>query len=645
MRNEVLSGYQGYGMPTPEEEFKRVTGQEFDPERYEILYHGADNDFAGDDPYVPYTIVEKVLDDEITKTDNSEEEIEKAYRTAVDDAIALYNLPEPTDSYERKAYNEEYIARSEEIRKALEILTPEKIKEAEEEIARKTKNSSNTNFDDVTENENVIQPEVSSEDENVIEPDITSEDENVVEPEISNEVNEVKEETNINDAKTKNKYIIDPNGIIVNFPSDNEFKDAISNYINNTNENTDHEEIIRNNDDLDNKFEKYVPKTHKNQRVGVLKRVVSRFNLIPLIATAAALVVSAFGRSSISKASKDKEIKEFTKNSASYSISTEDKQEPIYETREEAIQKTINGMRTGDKIHVDSGVDYHYSSDYEYAGYDRTGNFGSEIKKDGDYTLDYVSIIDPSTGLIRNVEYDKGKNVEDFINDTAKDIGIDRDKLKVKIEIGGPQTGWIDYDDYISCIDNGSIKQEVVETKIVPGTQIVGKQYNFDSKVTFIDENGKSAKVDFKKDDGSYYKVGENVTASNGQTYRIDKFDIDTETKTEKVDRPSKMSIPHNKITFGLSNISLLEALGAAAISLIGIPLTYRRKTEEKEMTDAEFRNIVGFGGYEPKKNDSESYYGSWWDGLTHNKETIKFIPDDSKDTFSFDDFENKKTR
>ena len=134
----ILEGTIAPGMLTPEEEFKRVTGQEFDPERYEILYHGADNDFAGDDPYVPYTIVEKVLDDEITKTDNSEEEIEKAYRTAVDDAIALYNLPEPTDSYERKAYNEEYIARSEEIRKALEILTPEKIKEAEEEFKRVT---------------------------------------------------------------------------------------------------------------------------------------------------------------------------------------------------------------------------------------------------------------------------------------------------------------------------------------------------------------------------------------------------------------------------------------------------------------------------------------------------------------------------
>ena len=54
----ILTGVIAPGMPTPEDEFKRVTGKEFDSNKYDIKWTGAEN-YGEDYPYTPYVIVKK----------------------------------------------------------------------------------------------------------------------------------------------------------------------------------------------------------------------------------------------------------------------------------------------------------------------------------------------------------------------------------------------------------------------------------------------------------------------------------------------------------------------------------------------------------------------------------------------------------
>ena len=791
-KEEILRGTIGVGMPTPEEEFKRVTGEDFDPERYSIEWSGAEN-YGEDDTYTPYRIVRRVSKDNDLESSNnySEDEIRRAYDNAVSNAIALINLPEPTDSYEREAYNDEYLRRSEEIRRDLEILSDEQIREAEAEIARRT-HVSNDLTDDLTSD---LTDDLTSDltDEVVVNEDDTKESvsqnefENYSNEDIDNRLREIWEEVStfsdeltvddplyieywnlvgekkrreeekakesdhsdlsdedierrlrelsqdgittdpemdendpaykeywallneknrrkkekakepdysdlsdedierrlgelwqdgiatdpemdendpaykeywalINEKnRRKKEKVVDSNGL--NDPSDKDIKDAIERYINESNEKDDSKDdskdSLGNENENENENEKHggngiitippenisdieiphVPK--KNEKHGIIRRVFSKFNLIPLIATVTALVVSAFGHTAPKKVTTE-DVKNELISNVSYSVSTPDEEKDVYETVEEAVKRKQSELKTGDTVYIGSDIDYHYSSDWDnqYAN-DIYNYFGKEpTRPAGEYTLDYVSIVDPASGnTIRAVEYKQGSNVEDFIDKACKDLGKSRDEVKIRVAIGGPASGWIDYDDYVSCIKDGHIDKQLLRTEVIPGKVYKGTEDNFVSEVTFKDENGRDTIINFKKSDGTYYQVGDEVTASNGQTYRIDQFDIDTRnvpvtethTTTEK-----------SKLTFKLSNISPLEAIASAAISLIGIPLTYRRRREEEEATEDEFENIANLNGY--KSDGNGTYYRNWWEFLTHNREGMSFVPDEELE-------ENTKSR
>ena len=55
----LFEGEYGPGMPTPEQEFERVTGIKFDPNKHEIQYDGESGEISDDGTILPYRIVEK----------------------------------------------------------------------------------------------------------------------------------------------------------------------------------------------------------------------------------------------------------------------------------------------------------------------------------------------------------------------------------------------------------------------------------------------------------------------------------------------------------------------------------------------------------------------------------------------------------
>ncbi len=788
-REEIVRGTIGYGMPTPEEEFERVTGEVFDPEKYLIEWTGAEN-YGEDDTYTPYRIVRRQVNNDVLESSNgySDEEVRRAYDNAVTNAIALIKLPEPTDSYEREAYNEEYLRRSEEIRRDLEILSDEQIREAEAEITRRTQDPNNltTGFDEeVREDTNsdglVSQDEISVETDSIYriqsqfanysDEDIEnrlreiwegastffdelSEDDPLYveywalieeqkrrknEEDIRIQVNEINEKyfdwsdedienrlreiweeastffdelneddplyieywelieeqkkrkneivykNNETDAKNdysewsnedierrlreiweeastffdelseddplyveywalitelngrkdskendktkkndnnannnESEYTVDSDGIIISFTKD-DIKKGLDDYLK-----PEDDDKKKENDNFPIPVTK-TPQT-KNERRGILRRRHSRFRLWPLVVSAVMTIAAGLGFSG----SKGKNVeKQIDQTSASYSVMQQVNEE-VLENPEDAVKRVVDELKTGDTVEIPKGTEYFESSYHNHNdGGDRQGYIGNDLRQDGEYKIEYISIF--YDGVNKDIVYDEGVNIQQEIENVANSLGVAPQELEVHVHIGGPVTGWIDYNDYVKNVtEDEKPDLQKINVHVVDGQQVKGHEDDFDGIISFVDENGNNATINFKKSDGSYYKVGDLVTASNGETYRVDAFDI----KTSSTTQVKKGVDGKRKLNWKLSNINLLEALLAAGVSIIGIPLTYRREDEEFEVSEPEFYNIAGLEGYTATRPGSVWDYARSdfeWPGLTFETDKIAFDPEDEQ--------------
>ena len=270
-------------------------------------------------------------------------------------------------------------------------------------------------------------------------------------------------------------------------------------------------------------------------------------------------------------------------NNADYTI-TEMSEQQIFETAEEAVERAMSDLNTGDRVQVPEGVRYDHESD---RATDIHGTFGQGLRQAGEYTLEYVSILDEKTGNIAKVELDENQNLGDIINETMQDKGLSFEDLKVRVHIGGPVSGWVDCEDILSVDE---LTPQVVETFFQSEQTYDGAVENFTDSITFDGANG-PVTIKVTNADGSLVAPGTMVQGSDGESYRVDDL-----TPTQMEINTSTMVQTGTKLAWHLSNIPhnlgimLAGILVSLAASLGANALLAKMHKEEVEEAVQEFK-------------------------------------------------------
>lgn len=217
---------------------------------------------------------------------------------------------------------------------------------------------------------------------------------------------------------------------------------------------------------------------------------------------------------------------------ADFNLSTTVAQtEQVEMTPEEAYDKVLNdllGVSTGETVEMADGVEYHESSDYANGGANKTGTFGESLRAPGEYTMEYISVLG-ADGEIKNVAYQEGQNLGEFVNETAEKEGVDPSELTILIHVGGPVSGWVNVADVVSknidITDPEALMKEIV---VDSDEQFSGSAVDFDGTGSFLNEDGETVTVDFRLEDGTLVRPGEYVKGSDGREYRVDNLDVKT---------------------------------------------------------------------------------------------------------------------
>lgn len=270
-------------------------------------------------------------------------------------------------------------------------------------------------------------------------------------------------------------------------------------------------------------------------------------------------------------------------NNADYTI-TEMSEQQIFETAEEAVERAMSDLNTGDRVQVPEGVRYDHESD---RATDIHGTFGQGLRQAGEYTLEYVSILDGKTGNIVKVELNENQNLGDIINETMQDKGLSFEDLKVRVHIGGPVSGWVDCEDILSVDE---LTPQVVETFFQSEQTYDGAVENFTDSITFDGANG-PVTVKVTNADGSLVAPGTMVQGSDSESYRVDDL-----TPTQMEINTSTMVQTGTKLAWHLSNIPhnlgimLAGILASLAASLGANALLAKMHKEEVEEAVQEFK-------------------------------------------------------
>lgn len=272
---------------------------------------------------------------------------------------------------------------------------------------------------------------------------------------------------------------------------------------------------------------------------------------------------------------------------AEYDVSTTVSQtEQVEMSSEEAYdtiwENTVFSIKTGETAEMPAGVEYHESSDYASGGANNTGVFGEGIREAGEYKVEYISIIGKD-GEIKDVNYQEGQDLGEFVKEVSEREGIPEDELSIKLHIGGPVSGWVDVADIaqkkLELSDPSTLTKEVVVDK---DEQFSGSVENFDGKANFINEKGETVEVNFQKEDGTMAQAGETVIGSDGREYQVENLDVKA-TETGET-----------RTTWSLADAAKVAALaGGASAALLA---AFGRKRKEKEMTDmtgAQIRDLI----------------------------------------------------
>lgn len=312
----------------------------------------------------------------------------------------------------------------------------------------------------------------------------------------------------------------------------------------------------------------------------VIKRIKKKTSLIPLIVGAVAVLLTGFG---MKDQITTKEIQSISQSVDFEAIGISE--EEVLETQEEVVRRVASEIETGQKLEVQEGVTYHASSDYKYGGADASGEFGSDLRKAGNYNVDYISVL--YEGKIVQVELDQGKNLGDVLDQVSSDLGVSVSELEPMVHLGGAVSGWVSADDLYRTEE---LTPQITDTKIVLDESECynGSIADFQGDSITINNGIEDVSLKVRDEQGNLIEEGSIVVGSDGQEYRMSKLKSEKKTHTDTVEEKTG-----NELTWSFHNIEKEFALLAGAAAIGATLLSSRKKKEMTEMSDGEIDKLV----------------------------------------------------
>ena len=330
-------------------------------------------------------------------------------------------------------------------------------------------------------------------------------------------------------------------------------------------------------------------KDDKERHVVTGRRKWEKWQTIAIaVGTAIIMLVASLGLDNVLAQKQITEIQE----KASYSISQMSEQQ-IFETAEEAVQRAVSELSTGDSVFVEEGTRFDHESD---KATDKHGIIGQGLRQEGNYTLEYVSILDGDNNII-DVEFQEGVNLGEIVNQTLEERGLTLSDVQVRVHIGGPVAGWIDVADILS---EESITPQLIESKFVVESTYEGVDQNFDGTLDISTSNG-TVELDVMNPDGTLVSGGSTVIGSDGNTYTVDNISVDhietTTTYEEVVGQERTHSIDHLIEHAGYAAIA--EALLIGGVAALGMAINKKKKEDEEKKAEEEFAQATYQGSFD----------------------------------------------
>ena len=347
---------------------------------------------------------------------------------------------------------------------------------------------------------------------------------------------------------------------------------------------------------------------------------VRRKTLLPILSIIMAIVtfLTSFG------------IKVDEKTVAKYLVN-EVETVQVYEGEEETRRRIYSDFVVGKKQYIESGIEFHESSDYDSGGKNNTGTFGSSIRKEGEYTLDHISIL--YNGQIKTVSSKDGEDLYKVVQKTAKDLGVEVQDLKIRLHFGNAVSGWVDLGELINDED---LTPKVIEEKVVIKTEYKGIQ-DFDGKLSFQTKDGNFVELDVLDKDGNTIDNGSVIKGSDGKLYEISNLQV------EQVDGEKRITFDvqdfAKKTAIALSAAALLayalkkikenieerDIIEEAGDEELGIPrVTYAPRSEARKVSDNIVYNLNG----EETITEGKKVLGQNIETTKENFETVKRLRD-----------------
>ena len=309
----------------------------------------------------------------------------------------------------------------------------------------------------------------------------------------------------------------------------------------------------------------------------VVKRRKGNFKIWPLVL--AAILTALLGFKYNQKAVTISEIEKISSlNYIAYGI----REETRLANENEILQRVTSDIKTGDTTEIAKGTNYYASSDYQYGGNSSYGTFGSTVRPEGVYTIDYISII--NNGKIDEVVYEQGKNLGNVIEEYCQKNNTDISNLDIKLHIGGPVSGWVNLNDVLNKND---LAPQVKSTKTVLDNRYEGSLRSHDEQQLLqtlaqndlhINVDGKDVSLKVVDSNGNLLPQGSTIIGSDGQEYKLTKLSLKNTKELnlyeEKTDK---------ELNWSIQNINKELALLIAAGGIVGTYLVNIKKKETKK--------------------------------------------------------------
>lgn len=351
-----------------------------------------------------------------------------------------------------------------------------------------------------------------------------------------------------------------------------EIESALENYVRMT-----PSEIIEIEDPTKGQDTKQKPK--KEEKYRVIDRIKKKMTIIPIIIAIAGTLATGFKM----EPTFTTEVVQNDRTEAIYMVD-ELHEKSEQELTEEAVER-IQDIKTGDKIQMEEGIEYHESSTYKYGGANKSAEFGGKYREAGEYNVEYISIL--HDGKRVQVKYNEGESLGENLKETADRLGVSISDLESYIHIGGPVSGWVSTDDLVKFQVDKSLEDKNVILETSKNIKVENKDFN--GSTISINENGTNVDLKVVDENGNLLNPGSIVTGSNGVKYRIQDYNLE-----QKLDKEEKQIQTGEHLTWSIHNISSEVALLSAAASLIATKLSKRNDKNMVTLTESKINELVG---------------------------------------------------